>query len=188
MPIEEIEFECEEKMERATEFFRSGLRTVRTGRASVGLVDQMKVPVASYGSTMSLRELAAISTPEATLIVIKPFDPTTLKDIERAIEASNIGITPLSDGRIIRLPVPALSGERRQQLIQQIRKMAETERVAIRNARRDANKAIDADEKAGDLGEDDAERSREGIQKMTDKYEAEIDKLLEAKTKELEEI
>ncbi len=188
MPLEEIEFECEEKMERAAEFFKSELRTVRTGRASVGLVDHLKVQVSSYGSTMALRELAALSTPEATLIVIKPFDPSTLKDIERAIEASNIGITPVSDGRIIRLPVPALSGERRQQLIQQIRKMAEAERVAIRNARRDANKQIDAEEKAGDLSEDDAERGRAAIQKVTDRYEKEIDRLLEAKTKELEEI
>jgi len=188
MPMDEIEFECEEKMERATEFFRSELRTVRTGRASTGLVEHLKVPVSRYGSTMTLRELATLSTPEPTLIVIKPFDPGTLQDIERAIEASSIGITPISDGRIIRLPVPPLSGERRQQLIQQIRKMAETERVAIRNARRDANKQVDAEEKSGQLSEDDAERCRANIQEITEKYEREIDKLLEAKTKELEEI
>jgi ribosome recycling factor len=188
MTMEEIEFECEERMERAADFFKSELRTVRTGRASTGLVEHLKVHVSSYDSTMTLRELATLSTPEASLIVIKPFDPSTLKDIERAIESSNIGITPISDGRIIRLPVPPLSGERRQQLIQQIRKMAETERVAIRNARRDANKQIDTQEKDGDIGEDDAERCRGNVQELTDKYEKQIDESLDAKTKELEEI
>ncbi len=188
MPMDEIEFECEEKMERSVEFFRTELRTVRTGRANVGLVDHLKVQVASYGSTMDLRELATLSTPEPSLIVIKPFDPSTLKDIERAIEASNIGITPVNDGRIIRLPVPALSGERREQLVQQIGKMAEGQRVGVRNARRDANKQIDAEKKKGDLSEDDADRCRDNVQELTDKYEGEIDKLLETKTKELEEL
>ncbi len=188
MEMEEIEFECEEKMEKSLEYFRAELRTVRTGRASTGLVEHLKVQVAAYGTAMSLRELATLSTPEPTLIVIKPFDPTTLKDIERGIEACNIGITPISDGRIIRLPVPPLSGERRQQLIQQIRKLAEAQRVAIRNARRDAKKLIDGQEKEGSINEDDAERCRGNIQELTDKYEKEVDKLLEAKTKELEEI
>ncbi|MBN1344647.1 MAG: ribosome recycling factor [Phycisphaerae bacterium] len=188
MPMDEIEFECEEKMDKVVDFFRSELRTVRTGRASTGLVDHLKIEVASYGSLMDLRELATISAPEPQLIVVKPFDPSTLKDIERGIEASNIGITPMSDGRIIRLPVPALSGERRQQLIQQIRKMAEAQRVAIRNARRDAKKLIDAEEKNGDLSEDDADRCRENVQELINKYEKEIDKLLDAKTEELKEI
>ncbi len=188
MSMEEIEFECEEKMERSVDFFRTELRTVRTGRASVGLVDHLKVDVPSYGSTMDLRELATLSTPEPSLIVIKPFDPSTLKEIERAIEASNIGITPVSDGRIIRLPVPALSGERRQQLIKQIGEMAESQRVAIRNARRDANKQIDTEEKSGELSEDDADRCRDNIQELTDKYQKQIDERLQAKSKELEEI
>lgn len=188
MPMEEIEFECEEKMERAVDFLRTELRTVRTGRASVGLVDHIKVDVSAYGATSDLRELATLSTPEPNLIVIKPFDPNTLKDIDRAIESSNIGITPMSDGRIIRLPIPPLSGERRQQLIQQIKKMAETQRVAIRNARRDANKQIDTEKKSGELSEDDADRCRDNVQELTDKYEAEVDALLEKKTAELEEI
>lgn len=188
MSMDEIEFECEEKMERSVDFFRSELRTVRTGRASTGLVDHLKIEVASYGSTMELRELATLSTPEPTLIVIKPFDPSTLKDIERGIEAGNIGITPVSDGRIIRLPVPPLSGERRQQLVQQIGKMAEAQRVAIRNARRDANKQIEAEKKKGDLSEDDADRCHDNVQELTDKYEKQIDELLEQKSKELEEI
>lgn len=188
MPMEDIEFECEEKMERAVDYFRTELRTVRTGRASPGLVEHLKIDVPAYGSTMDLRELATISAPEPALIVVKPFDPTTLKDIERSIEVANIGITPMSDGRIIRLPVPALSGERRQQLIGQIKKMAEAQRVAVRNARRDANKQIDAEKKDGTLTEDDAERCRGNVQELTDKYEKQIDDLLAGKTKELEEI
>jgi ribosome recycling factor len=188
MPMDEIEFECEERMERAVDFFRGELRTVRTGRASVGLVDHLKVEVVSYGSTMELRELAALSAPEPSLIIIKPFDPSTLKDIERAIGASNIGITPVTDGRIIRLPVPPLSGERRQQLLQQVGKMAEAQRVALRNARRDANKQVDTEKKGGQLSEDDAERCHDNIQELTDKYEEQIDKLLESKTKEFEAI
>ncbi len=188
MPMDEIEFECEEKMERSVDFLRTELRTVRTGRASVGLVDHLKIEVPGYGATMDLRELATLSTPEPSLIVIKPFDPSTLKDIERGIEASNIGITPVSDGRIIRLPVPPLSGERRQQLIQQIRKMSEGQRVVIRNGRRDANKQIDAEKKSGALSEDDADRCRDNIQELTDRYEKQIDELLEKKQKELEEL
>ena len=188
MPMDEIEFECEDKMERAVEFLRNEFRTVRTGRASVGLVDHLKIPVASYDTTMDLRELATLSTPEPALIVIKPFDPSTLKDIERAIEATNIGITPVSDGRIIRLPVPALSGERRQQLVQQIRKMAEAQRVAIRNARRDANKQIDVEKKKGELSEDDADRCHDNVQELTGTYEKQIDELLGTKSKELEEL
>jgi ribosome recycling factor len=188
MPMDEIEFEAEDLMEKAVDFLRQEYRTIRTGRASVGLVEHLKVDVASYGSTMELRELAGLSTPEPTLLVIKPFDPSTLKDIERAIERSNIGITPVNDGRVIRLPVPPLSGERRQQLIQQIKRMAEAQRVAIRNARRDANKAIDVEKKDGTLPEDDAERCRDNIQELTTQYEKRIDELVEAKSKEIQEV
>jgi len=188
MPMDEIEFEAEESMEKAVDFLHQEYRTIRTGRASTGLVEHLKVEVASYGSTMDLRELAGLSTPEPTLILIKPFDPNTLKDIERAIERSNIGITPINDGRVIRLPIPPLSGERRQQLTQQIRKMAEAQRVTIRNARRDANKAIDAEKKDGTLPEDDAERCHENIQELTSKYEKRIDELVDAKAKEIQEV
>jgi len=188
MPMDEIEFETEDLMEKAVDFLRQEYRSIRTGRASTGLVEHLKVEVASYGSTMDLRELAGLSTPEPTLLVIKPFDPSTLKDIERAIERSNIGITPINDGRVIRLPVPPLSGERRQQLTQQIKKMAEAQRVVIRSARRDANKAIDAEKKDGTLPEDDAERGHENIQELTSKYEKRVDELVEAKSKEIQEV
>ena len=188
MPMDEIEFDCEDKMERAVEFLRHELRTVRTGRASTALVDHLKVEVHAYGTSMELRELASTATPEPALIVVKPFDPATGKDIERAIQNSDIGITPLSDGRVIRLPVPPLSGERRQQLTQQIRKLGETQKVAIRNARRDANKQIDAEKKDKVLSEDDADRCRENVQQLTNKYESKVDELVEAKTKEVQEV
>ncbi len=188
MPADEIEFECEESMEKAADFLRQELRTVRTGRASPGLVDHLKVPVESYGSTMELRELASISVPQTNLLLLKPFDPATLKDIERAIQTSDIGITPMSDGKVIRLPVPPLSGERRQQLLGQVRKLGEKQKVAIRNIRRDANKQIDAEQKEKKIAEDDAERSKENVQELTRKFENQVDKLVSAKAKEIEEV
>ncbi|MBI4578431.1 MAG: ribosome recycling factor, partial [Planctomycetes bacterium] len=183
MPADEIEFECEELMEKAVEFLRGELRSIRSGRASPGLVEHMKVTVESYGSTMTLRELASISVPEGNLLLIKPYDPSALKDIERAIQASELGITPMSDGKVIRLPIPPLSGERRQQLLGQVRKLGEAQKIAIRNTRRDANKKIDAEEKDGTLAEDDAEGCKESIQNLTKKYEDQVDALVAAKSK-----
>jgi len=187
MPIDEIEFECEEQMEKAVDFLRQELRTVRTGRASPGLVEHLKISVESYGSTMELRELASISVPESNQLLIKPYDPGTLKDIERAIQGSEIGITPMSDGKVIRLPVPPLSGERRQQMLGQVRKMGETQKVAVRNIRRDANKRIDTEQKDKKITEDDADRSKENIQELTKKSEDKIDELVSMKCKEIEE-
>ncbi|HOF18443.1 MAG TPA: ribosome-recycling factor, partial [Phycisphaerae bacterium] len=134
-----------------------------------------------------LRQLATISTPEANLIVIKPFDPSSLKDIERAIQASDLGITPNADGKVIRLSVPSLSGERRVQLVSQVKKMAEASRVTIRNARRDGNKEVDTQQKASELTEDQAKKGKDDIQNLTKKYEALVDEILAAKTKEIEE-
>ena len=150
MPVDEIELEAEEKMEKALDVLRHELRMVRTGRASTALVEHVKVEVASYGSVMDLRQLAALSTPEGNMILIKPFDPTTIKDIHKGLEKANLGITPMSDGKVIRLPIPPLSGERREQLAQQVKQMAETQRIAIRNIRRDANKHLDSEENDSD--------------------------------------
>jgi len=188
MGMDEIELECEERMERAVAFLRDELRTVRTGRASPALVERLKVEVPAYGSTMELRELASLSAPEPSLIIVKPFDPSIIRDIERAIQSSDIGLTPSTDRRTIRLPVPPLSGERRRQIVQQVKRLAEAQKVAIRNARRDANKQINSEEKEGLLSEDDAERCRANIQELTNKYEEQIDELLEAKIKEIEEV
>ena len=189
MPLDEIEFEAEEAMEKAVDFLKAEYRSVRTGRASPGLVDQVKVKVAAYGDTpMDLRSLATIAAPEATMVVVKPFDPNTLKDIERALQEADLGINPQSDGKVIRLPVPPLSGERRQQIAGQVKKLAEGQKVVLRNARRDAMHKIDGEKKAGDLPEDDAKRGHDGIDKLTKKYEAMLGDLMGAKTKEVTDL
>jgi len=184
--MDEILFEIEEKMEADTEFLRKELRGIRTGRATTGLVDHIKVDY--YGSQTELRQLASISTPEATLIVIKPFDPQSVKDIEKAIFASDLGITPAGDGKVIRLTVPPLSVERRRQITAQVKKMSEQTRVAVRNARREGNKQVDALQKDSVLTEDEAKRGKEEIQELTDKFEKTITELVEAKTREIEEL
>ena len=183
-----IEKECASKMAKAVEFFRQEIRGVRTGRAHPGLIEHIRIEVAAYGSTMELRELATISVPDPGTLLVKPFDPGTLKDIEKGLQTSDLGISPQSDGKAIRLPIPPLSGERRQQLVQQVKKMAESQKIAVRHARRDANKAIDGAEKAKTTSEDEAEDLKERIQKLTKKHEDEIDTVLKAKTEEFEEI
>ena len=189
MPVDEIELEADDKMEKAVEHLKKEFRGIRTGRASPGLVESLRVKVASYGDApMDLKSLATISIPDPTMLVIKPFDPTTLKDIERAIQESDIGINPQSDGKVLRLPVPPLSGERRNQIVGQIKKLAETQKVALRNVRRDAIQAIDAEKKAGDLPEDDAKRGHEMMDKMIKKYEGVIDEAVASKSKEVQQV
>lgn len=185
MALDDILFEAEEKMDAAVEHLKGQFKGVRTGRASTGLVDSMRVEVASYGSTMTLKELASIGVAEGNTIVIKPFDPSTLKDIEQAIRKSEIGINPMSDGKLVRLPVPPLSTERRNKLAAQVKDMAEQQKVAIRNVRRDANKAIETAEKAKTMTEDEKKRGQEATQKLTDDYTASVDKLLDDKTKDI---
>ncbi len=185
MPMDDVLFTCEEKMESAVAYLREEYRGMRTGRASVGLVDHIKVDY--YGSPTDLRQLANLTVPEPALIVVKPFDPGSLKEIERAIQSANIGIAPNSDGKVIRLAVPALNTERRQQLAAQIRKESEASRVAVRNARRDANKTIDKEQKDSILTEDDAKKGKEEVQDLTKQYEKKITELLEAKTNEIME-
>lgn len=183
-----IEKECSGKMAKAVEFLKHQLRGVRTGRAHPGLVEHIKIEVRAYGSAMELRELATISVPDPGTLLVKPFDPSTLKDIERGLQSSNLGITPQSDGKAIRLPIPPLSGERHQQLAQQVKKMAETQKIAVRNARRDANKAVDSAEKDKTLAEDTAKDLKDSIQTLTRKHEDQIESVVAAKTKELEEV
>lgn len=186
MPYDEIEFEAEEAMDKAIKYLKDEFRGVRTGRASPGLVEHLKIKVPAYGEApMDLKALATITTPDASMILVKPFDPTTLKDIERGLQEASIGINPQSDGKVIRLPVPALSGERRQQIAAQIRKMSEQQKIVLRNARRDAIQKIDAEKKGGTMPEDDAKRGQESMDKLTKKYETSIDEMVEAKTKEV---
>ena len=186
MTTDEISFEAEEKMEGAVEFLRNEFRGIRTGRASTALVENIRVDY--YGSSTPIKQIANLSTPEGTLIVIRPFDAASIKDIERAIIASPLGITPNSDGRMIRLVVPPLSGERRRQLAQQVKQMAEQARVSVRNARRDANKHLDQEEKNKTVSEDDRDEGKKQIDELTKKYVSQIDGLLKAKDSEIMEI
>ena len=184
MPLDEIAFTAEEKMEKAVAFLVAEFRSLRTGRATTGLVEHVKVEY--YGDSTPLQQLAALSAPEPNLIVIKPFDPSCIKDIERAIMTSELGITPQSDKRVVRLVVPPLSGERRKQLANQVKHMSEEARVSIRNIRRDANKHIDQEQKSKAATEDEAEKGKEEIQALTKKYEEKVGESLKTKLAEIE--
>ncbi len=186
MSVSAIEKECVANMSKAVEFLKQEVRAVRTGRAHPGLVEHLRIEVSSYGSTMELRELATISVPDPGTLLVKPFDPGTLKDIEKGLQTSDLGIAPQNDGKAVRLPVPPLSGERRQQMVLQVKKMGEAQKVVVRNARRDANKAADAAEKAKEISEDQSKDLKDVVQKHTKKYEDEIQSILTAKAKEIE--
>jgi ribosome recycling factor len=187
MSLTGIQDQCDESMGKTVEYLVEELRGIRTGQATPGLVDHIKIEVPSYGSTMNLRDLASISVPEPVTIVIKPFDPGVIKDIERGLQTSDLGITPMNDGKVIRLPIPPLSGERRDKLVVQVKKMGEAQKVSVRNVRRDMNKRIDAAKKDDGLSEDDVDSAKESIQKKTKSYEIKIDKLVSEKVKDVQE-
>jgi ribosome recycling factor len=183
MSSEEILFEAEESMEKAVDHLRMELRGIRTGRANPGLVENIRVDY--YGSPTPLKQVANIGVPEPAMLVIKPFDPSSTSDIEKAILASNIGITPNSDGKVIRLAIPPLSEERRKQLVKLAKDYAEAQRVALRNIRRDANRKLDALKKDGALPEDDCTRAKEEVEDLTKKFVKSADGVLDDKSKEL---
>ncbi len=185
MTLDQISRQSEDTMRKAVEFLKQEFRGIRTGRASPGLVDSLRVEVESYGSSMTLKELGNVAVADGNVIVIKPFDPGTLRDIQRAIEKSELGINPQNDGKMIRLPVPPLSTERRNQLVQRVKQLAEQQKVAVRNARRDANKLIETEKKAKTMPEDVAKGGEEKIQKSTDGYIKEIDALTDEKSKDI---
>ena len=186
MPVDDVLLESEEKMESAEQFLAAEFRKLRTGRASAGLVDHIKVEY--YGSPTPLRQLANIGTPEPNLIVIRPFDPSALKEIERAILASELGITPSNDGKVIRLTIPSPSEERRRHLVASVKELAEQARVSLRNIRRDANKVLEQEKKDSVIPEDEMYRGKEEVQKLIESYEKKIAELLEKKTAEIMEI
>ncbi|GIX05575.1 MAG: ribosome-recycling factor [Planctomycetaceae bacterium] len=185
MTPDDILLDAEERMEKAVEVVQQQFQGLRTGRANPGLVDGIRVNY--YGSPTPLKQLATISIPEPQQILIKPFDPSTLGEISKAIQASDVGLAPNSDGRVIRLNVPPLSTERRKQLVTRVKDLAEDARVAIRNIRRDANKQADQLLKDGALSEDAHESLKEDIQDLTKKYEGKVNSLAEAKEKEIME-
>ncbi len=183
MTIKEILHNTEEKMKKAFESMNREFHEVRTGRASPSLVEGMHIDY--YGTPTMLKQLAAISAPDAHLIVIQPWDPTVIIEIEKAIMKSNLGITPSNDGKMIRLAVPQLSKERRQELVKLIHKMCEDGRVSMRTIRRDAKEAVEKLEKDKLISEDDKFRGIDELQKAVDRYIAKIDELLKNKEKEV---
>ncbi len=173
----------EEKMEKALSVLREKLTEVRAGRANPAILNKIRIDY--YGTQTPINQVAAISVPEARLIVIQPWDASVLKEIERAILASDIGINPNNDGKVIRLAFPELNEERRKELVKDIRKMGEETKVAVRNVRREGIDKSKQEQKDGEITEDDLKHAENEIQKMTDKYIEEVDKILEKKEKEI---
>ena len=173
MDPDEILLDAEATMEKGVEYMSHEFAAVRTGKASPAIVEN--IDVEAYGASMKLKQLALITTPEPRLLVIQPFDASTTKDIEKAIKESKVGINPIVDGKIIRLPIPALSEDRRKDLVKSIKQMAEEARVRVRSARRESLDAIKKAEKEGKVSEDNRETFEKEIQKLTDGFVKKID-------------
>lgn len=169
MSAEEILFDAEDRMDKAITHLKSSLAGIRTGRANPGLVDTLRVEV--YGSPTPIKQLASVGAPEPTQIVIRPYDPSTIKDIEKAIIASDLGFNPQSDGRLIRINIPPLSGEVRKKMVGRIKELSEEAKVSLRNVRRDANKAADQAEKDKTISEDIRDDTKNEVQELIKKYE-----------------
>ncbi len=169
MSVEDILMDTEDRMDKALGVLKNNLAGIRTGRATPGLLDSVKVTI--YGSQTPLKQLASVGAPEPQQLVIRPFDSTTIKEIEKAIVASELGLNPQSDGRIIRINIPPLSTDVRKKLVARIKDLSEESRVSIRNVRRDSNKAVDTAEKDKTISEDDRDKAKESIQELTKKFE-----------------
>lgn len=185
MSADEILMDSEERMEKAIQILRNNLSGIRTGRANPGLVDSVRVDV--YGSPTPLKQIASVGAPEPTQIVIRPYDPGTIKDIEKAIIASDLGLTPQNDGRVVRLNIPALSTEVRKKMVARIKDLAEESKVAIRNIRRDANKAADQAEKDKVVTEDECETIKNDVQELTKKFENMVSEYAKGREQEVME-
>lgn len=175
-------------MESAVESLRKDLGKVRTGRATPKLVDGVQVVVQSYGTTMPLNQLATIQAPDARLLTISPWDKSTIPDIERAILAAGLGLNPSNDGQLIRLPVPALTQDRRKELVKLARKAGEDAKVRLRHIRREYNEMFKSGEKDGDISEDDCRRLLDKVQESTDAFVKVMDQLIEKKEEEVLEV
>jgi len=185
MSVEDILLDTEERMEKAIAKLKQDLTGIRTGRANPGMVDSLRVE--AYGSPVPIKQIASVSTPEPQQIVIRPFDPGTIKDIEKGIIASDLGLAPQSDGKVIRLNVPALSGEVRRKMVARTKDLTEEAKVAVRNIRRDANKAADQEEKDKTLSEDERDETKKEVQDLTKKFEEQANDLAKAKEAEVME-
>jgi ribosome recycling factor len=184
--IDELLQDAREHMEKSVDATRHKFGSVRTGRASIALLDRITVDY--YGAQTPLKQLATVSAPEARLLTVQPYDKSSIKNIERAIMESDVGLTPNNDGQIIRLQVPELTEERRKELVKVVRHLAEEGRVAIRNIRRDVMHDLRELRDAGEAGSDDEHRAEEALQKLTDEKVKELDAVLKAKEEEILEV
>jgi ribosome recycling factor len=184
--IEEFVSDATRRMDKSVESAAHEFNTVRTGRASAALLDRIQVDY--YGTPTPLQQLATINVPEPRLITVQPYDPSSIKAIERAILESDLGLTPSNDGKLIRLPIPQLTEERRKELVKVVRHLAEEGRVAVRNVRRDVMHDLKELVRNGDVGDDEERRAEERVQKLTDDHVAKIEDLLERKEAEIMEV
>ena len=186
MTGDDILLDVEERMEKTLEGLKSNLDGIRTGRANPGLVDSIKVEV--FGSAVPLKQLASVGAPDPTQIVIRAYDPSTLKDIEKAIQASTLGLNPQNDGRVIRLNVPALSADVRRKMVGRIHELREEAKVSIRNIRRDGNKKADQAEKDKNISEDQRDDVKQEIQDFTKDFETQADAIAKAREQDVMDV
>ncbi len=185
MNAPQIQKDAEDRMEKAFDVFRNDLKSARTGRASPQMLDALRVD--NYGTMSPIRDMASVTCPDAATIVIKPYTADSLKEIEKAIRASDLGLAPNNDGKVIRLSVPAMSGDQRKKIVAQVKKSAEAAKVSCRNIRRDGNKHYDDAEKAKTMTEDDRDKGKAKMQELLKTYENKIDGLANSKEKEVME-
>jgi ribosome recycling factor len=184
--IDEVYQEVEHKMDRSLAALRKDLARIRTGRASLALLEGISVDY--YGTTTPLNQLATLAAPESRLMTIQPWDKSQIGPIEKALQRSDLGLTPVNDGKMIRLAIPPLTAERRQNLVKQVKKMGEESKVALRNVRREGNDWLKDLEKTKEISEDDLRRGQEHMQKITDRFIGQVDEVLSAKEREILEV
>ena len=186
MTIDEFVRDATGRMDKSVETTHEHFNSVRTGRASAALLDRVQIDY--YGTPTPLKSLASISVPEPRMITIQPFDPTSIKQIERAIQESDLGLTPSNDGKVIRLPIPQLTEERRKELVKVVRHMAEEGRIAVRNVRRDVMRHLEELVRNGDVGDDEERAAEARVQKLTDEHVHKIEEILKRKEAEIMEV
>jgi ribosome recycling factor len=184
--IEDFIGDATQRMDKTVETTQEHFNSVRTGRASAALLDRISIDY--YGTDTPLKNMATISTPEARMLTIQPFDPSSIKQIEKTIQESDLGLTPSNDGKMIRLPIPQLTEERRKELVKLVKQMAEEGRVAVRNVRRDAIRHLGDLVRNGDVGDDEERAAEARVQKLTDEHTAKIDELVKRKEAEIMEV
>ncbi|MBQ7752135.1 MAG: ribosome recycling factor [Treponema sp.] len=175
--------DIEQKMQKTVEALKDSFNTIRTGRASASIFDKVRVDY--YGTKSPLNQVATIAIPEARSVIVTPFDKSLITEIEKAIQASDLGLNPSNDGKVIRIQIPALTADRRKELVKQAKTVAENSRTSIRNLRRDGNDALKKQQKGGEITEDDLKTETDKLQKLTDKYIDEINKIYDAKEKDI---